>query len=272
MKLKIAHFDEIIFREKLLSNYNQNSNILYSYISGPNSAYGVGNTSARLDIKTLTLTKDANNKTNIPTQYSGETEDSGIYYKNTSYNSSDPYVTTSPITIYNSKPSPITYTNGYGDTVIISGSFKDQNREDRVGSGRQDLINLTPLFANKADSIGDNIKINNVDYNINDLVKFRIQTLDNDDSENNTWMIFRAYLTNFDDTVTANWNEFKYAGRGEDFFTYQGFSRIINIGFKVATLSAVEMKPMYDKLNYLMSCLMPDYSAGGTMRGNIVII
>jgi hypothetical protein len=260
----------IIFREKLLSSNNRDSNILYSYLSGPNSAYGVGSTSARLDITTLTLTKDAKNKVSGSIQYSGETSGSGIYYENASYNSSDPYATISPITIYNGAPSPITYTNGYGDKVTISGSFKTQNRENRVGSGRQDLINLTPLFTHPSSSIGDNIRINNVAYNINDLVKFRIQALDNDNINNNTWMIFRAYLTNFDDSVTANWNEFKYSGRGEDFFTYQGFSRTMNIGFKVAALSAVEMKPMYDKLNYLMSCLMPDYSDGGTMRGNIV--
>ena len=51
------------------------------------------------------------------------------------------------------------------------------------------------------------------------------------------------------------------------FYVYNGFNRKIQIGFKVAALSAEEMAPMYSKLNYLMSSLMPDYSGGVLMRG-----
>ena len=80
-------------------------------------------------------------------------------------------------------------------------------------------------------------------------------------------MIFRAYVTQFSDNVDANWNEIKYAGRGENFYTYGGFSRKISIGFKVAALSSVEMEPMYQKLNYLMGNLMPDYKDNLIMRG-----
>ena len=258
----------IKFKNKLIKNNSGQSNILYDYISGPSSVYGVGITSIRLDSKVLTLTKDANNKKDISTQYSGE-ENSGIFYQNITSNKPKTYETISPITIYKDNPKQISYTSAYGDVITISGSFSTLNREIRVGSGRQDSINLTPLFTHPSSSIGDKIEIDKIVHNINDLVKFRIQALNNDNSDH-VWMIFRAYLTNFDDAVTSNWNEFKYSGRGEDFFTYQGFSRTINIGFKVAALSAVEMKPMYDKLNYLMGCLMPDYSSGGTMRGNIV--
>ncbi len=66
------------------------------------------------------------------------------------------------------------------------------------------------------------------------------------------------------------WNSIKYAGRGEDFYIYGGFSRKIQIGFKVAALSAEEMKPMYQKLNYLMGNLMPDYKDNLLMRGPLV--
>jgi len=82
-------------------------------------------------------------------------------------------------------------------------------------------------------------------------------------------MIFRAYITQYSDNTDATWNSVKYAGRGEDFYIYGGFSRKIQIGFKVAALSAEEMKPMYSKLNYLMSNLMPDYE-GNVMRGPLV--
>ena len=65
-------------------------------------------------------------------------------------------------------------------------------------------------------------------------------------------MIFRAYLTDLSDDVSAEWNDVKYAGRGEKFYVYNGFSRTINVSFKVAALSAAEMEPMYRKLNHLM--------------------
>ena len=58
-----------------------------------------------------------------------------------------------------------------------------------------------------------------------------------------------------------------YIGRGEKSYTYQGHDRTVNIGFKVAALSADEMEPMYQKLNYLMSNMMGDYNGDGIMRG-----
>ena len=83
-------------------------------------------------------------------------------------------------------------------------------------------------------------------------------------------MFFRAYLTQFSDSTDASWSDIKYAGRGERFYIYDGFTRKIQIGFKVAALSAVEMEPMYKKLNFLMSNLMPDYGGNIYMKGPLV--
>jgi hypothetical protein len=81
------------------------------------------------------------------------------------------------------------------------------------------------------------------------------------------WMVFRAYITDFSDDVSAEWSDVKYAGRGDKFFIYNGFTRKMQVSFKVAALSAGEMKPMYNKLNFLMSNLMPDYNKDIVMRG-----
>ena len=164
------------------------------------------------------------------------------------------------------------YRNGYGDVVKINnaiGGWLSLSREERVGSGRRDIINLTPIFSKGAGTIDDKVIINKVKYNINDLVKFRIQALDGDNPDSANWMIFRAYLTQLSDSVDATWNSVKYAGRGEDFYTYGGFGRKIQINFKVAALSEAEMQPMYSKLNYLMGNLMPDYNSI-LMRGPII--
>jgi hypothetical protein len=82
-------------------------------------------------------------------------------------------------------------------------------------------------------------------------------------------MIFRAYLTQFSDGVNAQWNDIKYAGRGDKFYIYDGFTRSVNIGFKVAALSAQEMQPMYQKLNYLMGNLMGSYE-NNVLHGTLV--
>jgi len=165
----------------------------------------------------------------------------------------------------------IGYKNSYGDVVIINKSnWKDASREVRVGSGRQDRINLTPLFNADEGKDSLNVKIGKDNYNINDLVKFRIQAINTNNPSKGVYMVFRAYLTDLSDDVQANWNDIKYAGRGDKFYIYDGFSRKMSIGFKVAALSSKEMQPMYQKLNYLMSNLMPDYGEGKVMRGPLV--
>jgi len=158
------------------------------------------------------------------------------------------------------------YSNGQ-KVVRINIPWNKITREIRVGSGRQDSINLTPLFSASTGTIGDSVTVEGKTFNINDLVKFRIQAIDGDDPSSSNYMIFRAYLTQLSDSTDSSWNEIKYAGRGDKFYIYDGFSRKIQIGFKVAALSEQEMKPMYQKLNYLMSNLMPDYKDGFLMRG-----
>jgi hypothetical protein len=157
------------------------------------------------------------------------------------------------------------YTNGYGDVVKVGIPWNKATREVRVGSGRKDEINLTPIFTSGnydgSDTVGT--------HNIRDLVKFRIQAVNTDGPGSGDWMVFRAYLTDLSDSVDANWNEVKYAGRGDKFWIYDSFTRKISISFKVAALSSEEMKPMYQKLNFLMSNLMPDYK-GVLMRGPLI--
>jgi hypothetical protein len=167
----------------------------------------------------------------------------------------------------------ISYNNGIDKPFVISGTWATKNREVRVGSGRRDSLNLTPIFEAPAGTISDVPPItipNTRAQTINDLVKFRIQALNGDDPSVADYMIFRAYITQYSDNTDATWNPIKYAGRGEDFYIYGGFSRKIQIGFKVAALSAEEMKPMYQKLNFLMSNLMPDYKDDLLMRGPLV--
>jgi len=103
-----------------------------------------------------------------------------------------------------------------------------------------------------------------------DIIKFYFAVLDNDNPERKVYTHFRAYLSNFGDDYSAEWNSFRYMGRGENFYRYQGFDRSISVAFKVHVSSRAELFPTYDKLNYLASVMTPDYSEGGFMRGNLV--
>ena len=107
---------------------------------------------------------------------------------------------------------------------------------------------------------------------INDLVNFRIGIIDNNLPNEKVYIHFRAFLDSMDDNYNAEWNDFKYMGRGESFYRYNGFSRTINLSWTVAAQSKQELIPMYHKLNFLASSLAPDYSANGYMRGNLATL
>ena len=105
-----------------------------------------------------------------------------------------------------------------------------------------------------------------------DIIKFRIEFLDNDVPDDTTLLAFRAYIDDFQDGMSAKWNPYRYMGRGEDFYVYDGFTRDISVSFTIYAHSPEEMKPLYQKLNYLMSSFAPDYSDKNKMRGNIAYL
>jgi hypothetical protein len=105
---------------------------------------------------------------------------------------------------------------------------------------------------------------------VNDLVKFRIAIIDNDSPNFKTFIHFRAFIDSMSDSYNSTWNGFNYLGRGEQFYTYGGFTRSISLSWTVVAQSKQELIPMYKKLNYLASSLTPDYSPNGYMRGNLV--
>ncbi len=117
------------------------------------------------------------------------------------------------------------------------------------------------------DNDGSQFKTNE---EIDDMVDFRIKVLSNDAAGVHKIIRFRAFLEGFQDSYTANYNEQKYVGRGDTYYNYTGFMREIGFGFKVVALSQAELIPMYKKLNYLASVMMPDYNRAGFMRGNMV--
>jgi hypothetical protein len=129
----------------------------------------------------------------------------------------------------------------------------------------QDKINMSPIYRRSIDT-----PVEQDDPSVRDLIKFCIEAIDNGYPNETNRMHFRAYITNFSDNIGAEWDAKKYMGRGENFYTYQGFTRDVGFTFIVAAQSVQEMEKIYQKVNYLASTLHPDYEVGtGFMRGSL---
>jgi hypothetical protein len=109
----------------------------------------------------------------------------------------------------------------------------------------------------------------NTELEDSDIIKFYIEVINND-SLQSEYLYFRAYIDEFSDGFSSTWNETKYVGRAENFYTYGGFNRNINLGFTIYAHSETELKPIYTKLNQLAGIVSPDYSGIGFMRGTYV--
>jgi hypothetical protein len=136
--------------------------------------------------------------------------------------------------------------------------------QDGQPLGALDKVTAYPLYQSENPVLDLN--------EVNDLVKFRIGIIDNQDPTNKVYIHFRAFLDSMDDQYAAEWNGFKYMGRGENFYKYNGFTRTINLSWTVAAQSKEELIPMYQKLNFLASSLAPDFSDYGYMRGNLATL
>jgi hypothetical protein len=128
-----------------------------------------------------------------------------------------------------------------------------------------DKINALPIYRSNDVASSDKVPVN-------DLIKFRIGVIDNNDPSFKTYIHFRAFLNQISDNYTADWASTQYIGRGEKFYNYAGFDRKVSLSWTVAAQSKAELIPMYKKLNYLASVCAPDYSSQGYMRGNIVTL
>jgi hypothetical protein len=233
---------------------------LFDYLGGPGSVYGIGTTV----IKRATDTSEAVNY-ELP---------GGVVMSNLTYTYSQLMDMES-----SRKPqgSPITNHTDFRSNLA---GFSEANldRKNMIGfwwadgqvdvkffDGRVDKMNkLAPYNLAKGENPFKTTKdpngVNKGDKQ--DIIKFAFECLSNSniDTDNNTILLFRAYLSGITDNNTAAYNGFKYMGRGENFYVYQGFDRSISFSFKIAIGSHEELDASYKKLNYLISQVYPDYN------------
>lgn len=276
------------FKGKLNNDISANANELIRYKGGPGSALGVGETALKRYVNTSDYT--------TYDSYSNENIRSFFVLNNSQL--SGMKNTTGPSLIgpdFRTSVLPQQAKSNVKNVLSTSLNYQTQNINARVhlgnpgrknknttnytvGAGTSDGGNMTPLdkitalplYHSKGVITEDFMGTKNVK---NDLVKFRIGILDNkSNSGKKTYIHFRAFIDEFSDNYTAEWETINYMGRGENFYRYGGFDRSINIGWTVAAQSLPELIPMYQKLNFLASSLAPDYSDFGYMQGNIAYL
>ena len=219
------------------------TNLLFQYLGGPGSSYGQG----------LTLIRRTDNTTNI----------------------TNPMVMNYDQILMKSQVEK-------GETTYIS-DFRTQVQDPKVKGDKWNF---------QADSLETKFYINAGQYvdkmnlafpsiikdtddpfskSEKDIIKFGFECMDNDNPGESVFLSFRAFLNGgITDNHGAELNSFKYMGRGETFYTYQGFNRSMNFSFKIAVGSSQELEPLYIKLNRLVSQVYPDYSTNNYMRAPMV--
>jgi hypothetical protein len=227
-----------------------NKNLIFQYLGGPSSVYGIGTTTIKRVVDTTRLRSSrVMTYDQLKDQKSNRQQINGkVTYK----------------------------LRDFRDSTSLSGSYAPwgNNKQDErfyvsVGSYK-DKMNLLYPFVFKNDTAPWELDKTGTD----DLIKFVFEAISNDDPSYSMALFFRAFLTaGITDNNSAQLNAFKYMGRGENFYTYQGFDRSIGFSFRVAAGSKDEIRPLYNKVNSLMSQVYPDYSAKqGIMRAPVVRI
>ena len=117
----------------------------------------------------------------------------------------------------------------------------------------------------------DAVNFNEKNEPVSDTIKFGFTILPQNTEETATFLQFRAYLSSMSDSYSGNWNKTQMLGRPENFKSYQGFERNINIGFKVAAETRKDLLPIYRKLNTLASTTAPTFDQSGNfMQGTLI--
>src|SRR5574344_80532 len=107
-----------------------------------------------------------------------------------------------------------------------------------------------------------------------EMIPFWIQALAPPDATlDNCVLYFEANLSSYNDSYTGDWNNAQYVGRADKFYTYAGFDRQIDFGFKAVAKTIEALRPIYNRLNGLAGLTAPTYnSQGAFMRGTLAKI
>ena len=118
-------------------------------------------------------------------------------------------------------------------------------------SDASDGYNAMDILNGKRDEIPSDL-LNEDPNQSKDVIFFYFYDLINE-----VYIPFRATIKGLSDQHSAEWEEISYIGRADKLFMYKGFSRDVNFSFTVYANSAIEMLPMWERINYLVGLTRP---------------
>ena len=162
---------------------------------------------------------------------------------------------------------------------LLSSNYNKFNREKTYGASKTNYTRILNFAEGTNQADNQYVDLINVlepvtsetdaeDYKKLDIIKFYFELIGNNSA--NSFLFFRAYLNSLSDAFNPQWDSYKYVGRAENFYKYNGFSRDINLDFTIYGHSKPEMIPIYNKLNKLVGSTAPDYNDGNLMKGNFI--
>jgi hypothetical protein len=280
----LQNLNKVITFDVTNKGIGTNSVILSNTFGGPKSLYGIGYTVIKTESDQRTNitnnAEDPKNKANIlngfiPLSYS---DISRISFSSLD-NKEKTYIPVNNSSISSTRAETTNVEITYG--VSHNGNKNTTTRKiDSINV--IDVTDSTAFYETNKDKKSEDVLTDFKDKVAGmygkDIIKFRIEFLNNDKSTDAAGNVltdvlaFRAYIDDFNDGMSAKWNPYRYMGRGEEFYVYEGFTRDISVAFTIYTHSPEEMKPIYKKLNYLLSSFAPDYNSANRMRGNIAYL
>ena len=147
---------------------------------------------------------------------------------------------------------------GFSKISVYDSEMSYKNRD---GSDSYNSIELT---SGERDNIPSNLLSVYDNDQSKDLIFFYFYDL-----INKIYVPFRATVTGLSDQHSADWETIEYIGRADKLFLYKGFSRDVNFSFTVYANSALEMLPMWNRINYLVGFTKPSKYTDMGVRTNI---
>ena len=160
---------------------------------------------------------------------------------------------------------------GKGKTTAKSADYNSNNIQAKRGFGNPGKIGVDrSKWWTDLQATYDEVNANPIDGNIKaDLVHLWFKAYGDDTAKHKT-VQFRCTVTGLSDTFSPSWNPIKYNGRADQAYQYSSFSRSVGFNFKVIATSRQEMKPIWEKLQYLSTMTMPQYKDNKGYHGTLV--
>lgn len=127
---------------------------------------------------------------------------------------------------------------------------------------------------NDAINIKDLIEDNSYTYENSeqrDIIDFRFEDISSIGRDNPITILFRAAISGLTDDWSPGWNDTKYLGRPDTFYTYDGYTRKISFDMSIYCNSKNEVVPQWRKLNRLAGMCYPvSYAGNRAMKAPII--